>query len=545
MGIAATRIAARASGSARGPALVDDGGSCGWTEVAGALAAAAGGLQAHAPGPGERWAVLGHNAGPTLLAHAAGLIAGVGTVAASRQLTAAELAYQFADAGVVAVITGADGLAAVLDAAVLDAAMLDAAVFDAAVLDAAVLDAAREVRLRLVVVHGGAAPAAPPVPVLTWDAWLAGAPAATDLGYRPAAPMLVYTSGTTGRPRGTEVRWLPGRDRTAAEYLDALVEQAHTPAGPHLVAGPLQHNGPLTAVRHLLTGEPVVVLGRFDAQAALAAIDRYAVASSVMVPTHFQRLLALPAAVRDRYDVSSVRLLAHTGSACPPPVKRAMIEWFGPVLVESYGGSEVGTLCRIGAADWLAHPGSVGRAVAPYQTVVVDDHGLPLAPGATGLLCFRAPDGHGIAYHHDPAKTAAAYVAPGVLTLGDVGHVDGDGFVYVTDRAVDMVLSGGVNLYPAESERVLAGHPQVGDVAVIGVPHPDLGEQLLALVVPADPGDPPAAAGLEAWCRGQLAAYKCPRRFELVTALPRNAMNKLDKATLRRPYWPTARTVAG
>ena len=517
---AATPIGARAQVSPRDLALADRTGEITWEQLSWIVDRAGAALTAAAR-PGERWAVLGDNAAPTLLTHAAGLLCGVGTVALSRQLTSAELAYQLKDAGVVAVVTGAAGLSAVLEAA-------------------------EQVPLRQVVVHG-AAPAGQPVPVQAWDDWLIAAtslpaPAAPP---RPAAPMLVYTSGTTGRPRGTEVRWVAGEHATSAGYLRALIEESHTPPGVHLVAGPLQHNGPLTAVRHLLCGQPVVILERFDAERALAAIDRYRVTSTVMVPTHFQRLLALPRADRERYDVSSMQLLAHTGSSCPTAVKERMIEWFGPVLVESYGGSEVGTLCRIGSADWLARPGSVGRAVHPFEVVVLDQDGAELPPGKTGLLAFRAPPDRGIRYLHDPQKTAAAYVAPGVLTLGDVGHVDPDGFVYITDRAADVVVSGGVNLYPAESERALGAHPGVADVAVIGVPDSDLGEALLALVVPTDPADAPGEEELTAWCRRALASYKCPKRFEFVAELPRNAMNKLDKPAMRRPYWPASRTVAG
>ncbi len=518
---ATTPVALRAEDSPDGIAVVDRSGSLTWAQAWRAADLAAGGMARLAQRPGERWAVLGENSAPTLLAHAAGLLSGVGTVAVSRQLTARELTYQFTDAGVVAVITAAAALPAVLDAA-------------------------REVPLRLVVVHGEA-PAAGGL-AMTWDAWLAGQVSGswlTTSHARSAAPMLAYTSGTTGRPRASEVRWVDGTPGTAPEYLAELIARAHTPPGPHLVAGPLQHNGPLTAVRHLLTGQPVVILERFDAEAALAAIDRYRITSSVMVPTHLGRMLALPRDRRLRYDVSSMKLLAHTGSGCPPAVKEEMIAWYGPVLVESYGGSEVGTLCRIGSQDWLSRRGSVGRPVSPFQVVVLDGDRAPLPPGETGLLCFRAPPERGIRYLHDAEKTAAAYVAPGLLTLGDVGHVDPDGFVYVTDRAADVVVSGGVNLYPAESEQVLAAHPQVDDVAVIGVPHPDLGEQLLALVVPARAGDPPAEGELEAWCRGALASYKCPKRFEFVASLPRNAMNKLDKPAIRRPYWPTGRTVAG
>jgi long-chain acyl-CoA synthetase len=286
-----------------------------------------------------------------------------------------------------------------------------------------------------------------------------------------------------------------------------------------------------------------VVLGRFDAERVLQLIERHRVTSSVMVPTHFSRLLALDPEVRGRHDVSSLDTIAHTGSACPPDVKRAMIEWFGPVLVESYGGSEIGTVCRITSEEWLAHPGSVGRVVEPFAVVVLDEEGTELGPGEVGVLGFRTPPGREVSYHADPEKTRSAYLAPGVATLGDVGYVTDDGFVYITDRVADMVVSGGVNLYPAESEKVLLEHPQVRDVAVIGVPDPDLGEALRALVLPGEP--PPDPAELAAWCRERLASYKCPKTYELVETLPRNVMGKLDKRALRRPYWGGDRTIAG
>jgi acyl-CoA synthetase (AMP-forming)/AMP-acid ligase II len=296
-------------------------------------------------------------------------------------------------------------------------------------------------------------------------------------------------------------------------------------------------------VRHLLSGQPVVVLGRFDAERVLQLVQQHRVTSSVMVPTHFSRLLALPEQVRSAYDLSSLVSVAHTGSACPPDVKRAMIAWFGPVLVESYGGSEIGTVCRITSTEWLAHPGSVGRAVAPFEAVVVDELGHELPPGRVGILGFRTPPGREISYHGDPEKTRSAYIAPGVATLGDVGYVTEDGYLFITDRMSDMVVSGGVNLYPAESEMVLLEHPSVAEAAVIGVPDPDLGEALRALVVPAD-ADLDVTA-LSAFCRARLASYKCPKSYELVESLPRNAMGKLDKRSLRRPYWEGDRTISG
>ena len=517
-------IRARAEADPHAIALADDSGTRTWAEVADDLERAAGALLAVAPGPSQRVSVIGENAIPTLEAHAAALTVGVGTVATSRQLRAGELADQYADAGVVCAIAGPGSLPAVREAAA-------------------------QAGLRTLVTYGTGAADHTDAPdgVLPWAQWLASAPPVPpDAGQRPPRPLLVYTSGTTGRARGAEVRWTVSLPHTASEYVAAITAESGFPPGPHLVVGPMQHNAPLTSVRHLLAGQPVIILGRFDAEAILRLIAEHGVTSSVMVPTHFQRLLALPAGVRDRYDVSSLRLVSQTGSACPADTKLAMISWFGPILVESYGGSESGTLCRIDSTEWLAHRGSVGRPRAPYQVVVTDEGGRELAAGQVGVLGFRAPEGRGPQYHADPEKTKKAYIAPGVFTLGDVGYVDQDGYVYITDRIADMVVSGGVNLYPAESEQVLIAHPAVAEVAVIGVPHPDLGESLLALVVPAvGSDDPPDPAGLEAWCRDRLAPYKVPRAYEFRTELIYNAMGKPDKKAMRAPYWSSERTIAG
>lgn len=221
-----------------------------------------------------------------------------------------------------------------------------------------------------------------------------------------------------------------------------------------------------------------------------------------------------------------------------------MIDWFGPVLTESYGASEAGTVARIDSTEWLEHPGSVGRVQPPFDVLVTGDDGSPLPAGELGLLAFRAPEGRGVRYHADPEKTKAAYVAPGVFTLGDIGYVDRDGYIFITDRAADVVVSGGVNLYPAESEAVLREHPGVAEVAVVGVPDPDFGESLRALVV-LSAGNGPGDGELDAFCRERLAAYKCPKSYEIVPELVRNAMGKLDKRAMRRPYWDSDRTIAG
>ncbi|HYU67328.1 MAG TPA: AMP-binding protein, partial [Jatrophihabitantaceae bacterium] len=312
--------------------------------------------------------------------------------------------------------------------------------------------------------------------------------------------------------------------------------------GTHLVVGPMYHTGPLSGVRLLAAGIPVVVLGRFDAGRVLQAIAAHHVETTVMVPTHFVRLLALPDGVRSSYDVSSLRLVAHTGASCPIDVKRRMIAWWGPVLQDSYGATEVGTTCTISSEEWLAHPGSVGRAVPPFRALVVDDDGRELPAGTEGRLFFEDATGRGIVYPGDPAKTAEAHLRPGVFTLGEIGYITDDGFVYITDRFTDMVVSGGANIYPAESEQVLMDHPDVADVAVIGVPNPDMGEEVKALVVPVDPSSPPRADSLIAWCRERLSSYKCPRTVDFVDNVGRTAMGKVDKRALRRPYWETAAT---
>ncbi|QYX81743.1 AMP-binding protein [Streptomyces akebiae] len=496
------------------PALADDLNVLCWSGLVDQVARAAARMLEFAPGPDDRIAVLGDNAIPTLVAHLAGLRAGVGTVATSRNLTSGELVDQIIDAGVTGIIAGPAGAGAALDAA-------------------------RELGLPLVT-HG----TAPIGHAFDWDLWLAAAPAGHALpADRPARPPLVYTSGTTGRARGTEVRWVSGPVADASAYLAAMSARPGFPPGPHLVCGPLQHNAPLTSLRHLTAGEPVVVLGRFGAETFLHRVERWRVSSTVMVPTHFQRLLALPDEVRARYDVSSLRQVSHTGSACPPDVKRAMIDWFGPVLSESYGASEAGTVARISSTEWLAHPGSVGRVRPPFEVLVTGDDGRELPPGEHGLLAFRAPEDQGVRYHADPDKTRSAYLSPGVFTLGDIGFVDTDGYIFITDRAADVVVSGGVNLYPAESEAVLRQHPAVAEVAVIGVPDPDFGESLRALVVAA--ADDPPAAELDLFCRERLAAYKCPKSYEFVPELLRNAMGKLDKRAMRRPYWGSERTIAG
>ena len=380
--------------------------------------------------------------------------------------------------------------------------------------------------------------------LISWEEWLnASSPAEPPRDFA-AAPHLHYTSGTTGKPKGVETPHaqlprLPSVERLA-EYLSAR----RLPS-PGLVVGPNYHTGPLTTIRGLFAGGAIVTLSSFDAEKTLAAIERFQIAGVVMVPTHFQRLLALPAETRARYDVSSLRRVGHTGAACPPDVKRRMIDWFGPVLNEAYGGTEVGVLTTISSEDWLRRPGSVGRAAPPYSIVILDDDGAELGPTGVGQVCFRDANGHGIVYHNDPGKTAAARVAPGVFTLGEVGYVDEEGYLFITDRVSDLIVSGGVNIYPAEAEQILASHEDVADVAVIGVPNIEMGEEVKALIIPTDPSRPPSAQQLDLYCRAHLAGYKCPRSYELVSDVGRNAIGKVNKRALRQSYWPSDRAIGG
>ena len=289
-------------------------------------------------------------------------------------------------------------------------------------------------------------------------------------------------------------------------------------------------------MRLLTLGIPSVILGRFDAETTLATIEKYKTESALMVPTHFVRMLALPEEVKKRYDVSSMQFAAHTGAKCPVDVMREMIDWWGPIFRDAYGASEVGTVCAITSEEWLNNPGSVGKSIPPFTAFVLDENLNELPAGKEGRLFFRDSTGRGIIYPNDPEKTALANPEPGLFTLGEIGYINDDGYVFITDRFSDMVVSGGVNLYPAEAEQILIDHQNVADVGCIGIPHPDLGEELIALIVPADPSSPTDTEELATWLRDRLSHYKCPRSYELVPTLLRNTMGKINKRKLRDAY---------
>jgi len=490
-------------------ALTDPWKSLGWAEVDDYLNRIVNGLMALDLTPEQRVAVFAENAAETALANLGGLIAGVSVTPVNFHLTAEEAAYQIGNA----------------NTAVL---FVDAVTADRGV------SAAQMAGVKTVIGWGD-----DQKNIINFDRWL------TDQSEEPCPedqvplPNLLYTSGTSGRPKAVELPpTMFAGGATVAEHLTLLRDHPLASRGRHLVTGPMYHTGPLSGARLLAAGTPSVILGRFDAEKTLAAIERHNIGSSVMVPTHFIRMLALPNEVRAKYDISSLQRVHHTGARCPVEVKRAMINWFGPVLVEAYGATEVGTTNSLDSHEWLAHPGSVGRAQPPFTAMILDEERNEVAPGTEGLLCFTDATGRGPIYYKDAAKTAESYVLPGVFTLGEVGYMDADGYVYITDRVSDMVVSGGVNIYPAEAEQVLINCPHIADVACVSAPHSELGEELVALIVPTNKLAPPNSETVIEWCRDRLSAYKCPRRVELCDDLGRNALGKLNKRALKARFWP-------
>jgi long-chain acyl-CoA synthetase len=357
----------------------------------------------------------------------------------------------------------------------------------------------------------------------------------------PAGGTMIYTSGTTGRPKGVK--------RTRPPTLAALLEGASTRgaalgldgSGTHLVTGPLYHAAPLLfAVYDNANGAPLVIMPRWDAQAALDLIREREIRHTHMVPTMFARLLGLPDAVRNRFEAPRLDRVLHGAAPIAPALKRRMIEWWGEVLVEYWGGTEGGVCTLVDSRDWLAHPGTVGRAVPAYEVFAADASGRRLPAGETGLLYARPRSGAPVfEYHGDPEKTARAHGEAGAFTLGDIGRVDEDGYVYLVDRCSHTIIAGGVNIYPAEIEQVLQEHPAVADVAVFGIPDDEWGESVKA-AVELEPGTSPSpqlAEAILAFGRERLAAYKVPRSVDFEAALPRHPTGKLHVRQLRDRYW--------
>ena len=349
---------------------------------------------------------------------------------------------------------------------------------------------------------------------------------------------MMYSSGTTGAPKGIR-HPLPGIPVDQLVPLAAKLCELYGFDGStvYLSPAPLYHAAPLKfCLAILAVGGTVVVMEKFDAAAALESIERWRVTHSQWVPTMFIRLLRLPAQVRGRFDLASHRLAIHSAAPCPREVKEQMIGWWGPIIHEYYSGSESIGLCAIDSKEWLAHKGSVGRAQRG-AVHILDENGTELPVGATGLVYFETATV--LRYHNDPEKTARAHDAHGWATMGDIGHLDAEGYLYLTDRRDFVIISGGVNIYPQEVENLLHTHPEVHDVAVFGVPNAEYGEEVKAVVVSRAPAaaGPELAQELIGFCRSRIAALKCPKSIDFVDQLPREPTGKLMKKSLRERYW--------
>ncbi|HUB85555.1 MAG TPA: acyl-CoA synthetase [Rhizomicrobium sp.] len=365
----------------------------------------------------------------------------------------------------------------------------------------------------------------------------------TPIADEVAGADMLYSSGTTGRPKGVRVA-LQGAPIDAPNPLILIVQGlfGFNADSIYLSPAPLYHAAPL---RYCMTiqrlGGTVVVMEHFDAEEALRNIEKYRANASQWVPTMFVRMLKLPDAVRLKYDVSSMKSAVHAAAPCPVEVKRKMIEWWGPVIHEYYAGTEGNGFCYVGSADWLKHPGTVGKSLlGPVH--ICGEHGEELPVGEEGTIYFESATPEAMfAYHNDEKKTKDSRHPQHLnwSTLGDVGKLDDEGFLYLTDRKAFMIISGGVNIYPQETENLLINHPKVADVAVIGVPNEDFGEEVKAVVQPADWADagPALADELMAYARANLSAIKCPRSIDFERELPRHPTGKLYKRLIRDRYW--------
>jgi len=374
-------------------------------------------------------------------------------------------------------------------------------------------------------------------------------PYEAEIARYPAEPVadetlgaaMLYSSGTTGRPKGIlrpQSGAYPGEPLPVMQFVTWMF--GFRPGMTYLSPAPIYHSAPQASVAAALRlGATSIIMEHFDPEQFLQCVERHGVTHSQVVPTMFSRLLKLPDDVRTRYDVSSLECVVHAAAPCPVPVKEAMIEWIGPIINEYYGATEANGFSFCTSEEWLAHPGTVGKPVLG-ELLILDDDSQPVPTGTPGTVWFRGATN--FEYYHDAEKTAADRVtddAGTMSTIGDVGYVDEDGYLYLTDRKTYMIISGGVNIYPQETENLLVTHPKVMDAAVIGVPNADLGEEVKAVVQPMPDIEPDddLTRELTAFCREHLAHYKCPRSFDYEAELPRLPTGKLYKRLLRDRYW--------
>lgn len=364
----------------------------------------------------------------------------------------------------------------------------------------------------------------------------------TPIADEQAGVDMLYSSGTTGRPKGVKIPLPEDPAIDGPNILTQLARLLYQPDSEsvYLSPSPLYHAAPLRWCMSLhRLGASVIVMEHFDAEQVLALIEKHKVTHAQFVPTHFVQMLKLPQEVRGKYTHDSLKTAFHAAAPCPVPVKQAMIDWWGPVISEYYAGSEGIGMTHIRSDEWLERPGSVGKAIHGIAHIC-DEDGQELPAGEEGIVYFESPTA--FHYHNDPEKTAECRLPNGWMTLGDVGRMDADGYLTLTDRKSFMIISGGVNIYPQEIENRLIIHPKVADAAVVGAPDEVMGEKVVAVIQPldkADAGDD-LRAELEAWCRAELSGVKIPRQIDFVDELPRHPTGKLYKRLVRDRYWGKA-----
>lgn len=376
---------------------------------------------------------------------------------------------------------------------------------------------------------------------IAFEDLLAGASQDEPANQLLGGPMF-YTSGTTGRPKGVRGMLSGGGALTPdiMQLIGASFSNFLPIPGRTMLCGPFYHSAQWAfSFLPMVGGSSVVMQHKYDSAEMLRLIDQHQCTNVHLVPTQMKRLLDLPENVKAQYGGQSMQTIWHGAAPCPPAVKKGLIDWWGPKITEYYGSTEGSIISTVSSEDWLRKGGSVGKPLATVEVIVVNDAGSRLPQGGEGTLYFRNLMGSDFTYHNDEEKTKSAHLEPGVFTTGDVGYLDDEGYLWLSDRKIDMIISGGVNIYPAEIEGALAAHRAVEDVAVIGVPDDEFGESVKALVQLADGfvASDALSAELIAHCRGLLAGYKAPRSVDFVASIPRTGTGKIQKQPLRAPFW--------
>ena len=517
-------------------AITDEFGSCTWVALNERVNGLIRGFQAAGLRPGDRLVMFAGNSRAAFELMIAAHHAGLSYVPVNWHFTAAELAHVLVDANALALFTDSQFSEIAQQALRL------------------VPQTAQRLRLWACTQTFPSLPKRPalqePIPLGTvppsftdFESFIAQhADTSEPSGQAVGGPMF-YTSGTTGKPKGV-LRVASGTPAPMAS-LERMANGAMTMLqlphdGTTLLAGPYYHSAQWSfSFIPLLAGASLVMTHRFDAGRTLELIDHHHITHVHLVPTQFTRLLRLDGGVKAQFKGTSLQRVWHGAAPCPPPAKREMITWWGPCIHEYYGSTEGAIVTGISSSDWLQRPGSVGQVINLTDVFILRDDDSPAAAGEHGTIYMRHRLGLGLRYHNDPHKTEAAHRGAGLFTTGDVGWMDADGFLYLTDRKIDMIISGGVNIYPAEIEAVLSTHRAVQDVAVIGVPNTEFGEEVKAIVLlnPGVTGDSELVEALIQHCRDVLAGYKAPRTVEFRETFPRTETGKLQKRLLREPYW--------